>query len=72
MATEKHLHDANAASPDRSERRGSLVVDPTLASEEDAAVLTKMGSVLLDVTMCRTDTNSMFSATNRSFGATSP
>ncbi|ETN45724.1 uncharacterized protein HMPREF1541_09557 [Cyphellophora europaea CBS 101466] len=43
MATEKHLHDANAASPDRSERRGSLVVDPTLASEEDAAVLAKMG-----------------------------
>lgn len=29
----------------QQERRGSLLVDPTLASEEDAAVLAKMGCV---------------------------
>jgi amino acid transporter len=37
--------DASIQGPP-SERRGSLVVDPTLANEEDAAVLAKMGYVV--------------------------
>ena len=38
----KNADSSASESPDGA-RRGSLVVDPNLASEEDAAVLAKMG-----------------------------
>ncbi|KIW53910.1 hypothetical protein PV05_06318 [Exophiala xenobiotica] len=42
VAMDSKLNGADPEAPP-SERRGSLLVDPTLASEEDAAVLAKMG-----------------------------
>ena len=49
VATDSKIVENNGADPEAppSERRGSLVVDPTLASEEDAAVLAKMGCVYM-------------------------
>ena len=46
VAMDSKLNGADPEAPP-SERRGSLVVDPTLASEEDAAVLAKMGCVYM-------------------------
>ena len=49
VATDSKIVENNGADPEAppSERRGSLVVDPTLASEEDAAVLANMGCVYM-------------------------
>jgi hypothetical protein len=58
MADPKNVEAGDPA----SERRGSLLVDPRLTSEEDAAVLAKMGYVCSNsycprLTYCLADTS---------------
>ena len=43
MADVKHAVGDDSSNQGSGERRGSIIVDNALASEEDAAVLAKMG-----------------------------
>jgi hypothetical protein len=83
VAMDSKMARDNGADPEAppSERRGSLVVDPNLASEEDAAVLAKMGYVYTHMATQTTrlmaewlETNSfvkLLAGTSKSFAATS-